>query len=265
MFLSMLPMIFRKNDLQFQKLGQWKRKWADVSISLPQLQTGLRESWELCLNLCSRRWPNLNLVNNSTPLGLWQLKTGLLAGHMKFKSVFLKIFKLSELRIFRSSLFHSITAEGKKEFWKKLCFTLNRGILLVFLVLYVLTEVGIILNRYFGHLYLKILKKQQFPVPSSFFKGFPNHFQGFPNHFFKDFHSRSLYSFSLDVPLIVPVIANAELYWIEFSFGWNEALYAWSYMISPSSRWGLKRTYKLQVKAILAICCGASVRNQLFC
>ena len=75
---------------------------------------------------------------------------------MKFKSVFLKIFKLSVLRIFRSSLIHSITAEGKKEFWKKLCFTLNRGILLVFLVLYVLTEVRIIPNRHFGHLYLKI-------------------------------------------------------------------------------------------------------------
>ena len=137
-------------------------KWADVSISLPQPQIGLSESWKLCLNLCSRRWlkPNLNLVNNLTPLGLWQLKTVLPEGRMKFKSVFLKIFKLSELRIFRSSLFHSITAEGKKEFRKKLCFTLNKRILLVFLVLYVLTEVRIILNRYFGHLYMKILKKQ---------------------------------------------------------------------------------------------------------
>ena len=32
---------------------------------------------------------------------------------------FLEVFKLSDLRMFRSSLFHSITAEGKKEFWKK--------------------------------------------------------------------------------------------------------------------------------------------------
>ena len=134
----------------------------------------LSESWKLCLNLCSQRWlkPNLNLVNNLTPLGLWQLKTVLTEGRKMFKSVFLKIFKLSELRIFRSSLFHSITAEEKKEFRKKLCFTLNRGTLLVFLVLYVHTEVGIILNKYFEHLYLKIFKKQQFPVPSSFFKGF---------------------------------------------------------------------------------------------
>ena len=169
----MLPMIFRKIDFPFEKLGQWRRKWADVSISLPKLHMGLSESWNLCLNLCSRRWlkPNLNLVNNLTPLGLWQLKTVLPEGRMKFKSVFLKIFKLSELRIFRSSLFHSITAEEKKEFWKKLYFMLNRGILLAFLVLHVLTEVRIVLNRYFGDVYLKLLKKQ-FPVPSSFFKGF---------------------------------------------------------------------------------------------
>ena len=182
---------------------------------------GLSESWKLYLNLCSRRWlkPSLNLVNNLTPLGLWQLKTVLPEGRMKFKSVFLKIFKLSELRIFRSSLFHSITAEGKKEFRKKLCFTLNRGILLVFLVLYVLTEVGIILNRYFGHLYLKILKKQH----------------SFLYHLLFSRVSKpgSSYSFSLDVPLIVPVIANAALYWIESSFWRNEALYAWSYMMSP--------------------------------
>ena len=127
--------------------------------------------------------------------------------------------------IFRFSLSHSITAERKKEFWKKLCFTLNRGILLVFLVLYVLTEVGIILNRYFGHLYLKILKKQH---------SFLYHLL-----FSRVSKPSSSYSFSLDVPLIAPVIANAALYWIESSFWWNEALYAWSYMMSPQSRWGL--------------------------
>ena len=97
----MLPMIFRKVDLSLEKLIQWTRKWTDVSISLPQLQIGLSESWKLCLNLRSRRWlkPNLNLVNNLTPLGLWQLKTVLPEGRMKFKSVLLKIFKLSESRI----------------------------------------------------------------------------------------------------------------------------------------------------------------------
>ena len=85
-------------DLSFEKLVQW----ADVSISLPQLQIGLSQSWKLCLNLCSRRWlkPNLNIVNNLTPLELWQWKTVVPEGRMKFKSLFLKTFKLSELQIF---------------------------------------------------------------------------------------------------------------------------------------------------------------------
>ena len=117
MFLLLLPMIFRKVDLSFEKLGQWRRKWADVSVSLRELQIGLSESSKLYFNLCSRRWlkPNLNLVN-LTPLGLWQLKKVLLEGREKFKSVFLKIFNFSEAWIFRSSLFHSITAEGKGNF-----------------------------------------------------------------------------------------------------------------------------------------------------
>ena len=127
--------------------------------------------------------------------------------------------------IFRFSLSHSITAERKKEFWKKLCFTLNRGILLVSLVMYGLIEVGIILDRYFRHLHLKILKKQL---------SFLYHLL-----FSKVSKPSSSYSFSLDIPLTVPVIANSALYWIESSFWWNGALYAWSYMMSPQSRWGL--------------------------
>ena len=87
----------------------------------------------------------------------------------------MKIFKLCELQIFRSNLFHWITAEGKKKFRKKLCFTSNRGMLLAFFVLYVLTEVGIILNRYFRQLYLKTLKKSNTVSCTIFF------FQGFPN------------------------------------------------------------------------------------
>ena len=151
-------------------------------------------------------------------MGLWQLKIVLSEGRMKFKIVFLKIFKLSELRMFRSSLFHSITAEGNKKFRKKLCFTLNREILLVFLVLFILTEAGIILNRYFGHLYLKILKKQH---------SFLYHLL-----FLRVSKPSLSYSFFLDVPLIASVIANAALYWTESSLWWNEALYAWSYMMS---------------------------------
>ena len=107
----------------------------DLSISLLQLQIGLSESWKPCLNLRSRRWfkPSLNLVGNLTPLGLWQLKTLFPEGRISFKRPFLKTFELSQLQIFSSNMFRSMTAEGKKEFGKKLCFILNWGMLLVFI------------------------------------------------------------------------------------------------------------------------------------
>ena len=157
----MLPMIFRKVDLWYEKLRQWRKKWADVLKSLPQLQIGLSESWKLVLPYLHFNLPNLNLVNNTTPLGLWQFKSALPEGCMKFKSVFLKIYKF---RIWVGNIQVQFVPfdyhRRKKEFWKKLCFTLSRGILLVFLALYVLTEVDI------------CIWKQQFLVPSSFLVGF---------------------------------------------------------------------------------------------
>ena len=82
----------------------------EVSISSPQLQIefGLKVSWKLCLNLCSRRWfkPNLNLVSNWIPFE---------RTYKYFKMLPLKLVKLSELRMFKSSLFHSITTEEKKK------------------------------------------------------------------------------------------------------------------------------------------------------
>ena len=121
-------------------------------MSWPQLQIGLNEPRKPCLNLCSQRWlrPSLTLVSNLTlnlTLGLWQLKALFPEGRTDFKSFFLNIFKFSELCIFWSSLF------------QKLCFTLNWGLLLAFLVVYGLTEVGIKLNRY-SVWFLNILKKQ---------------------------------------------------------------------------------------------------------
>ena len=58
--------------------------------------------------------PSLDLVDNLTPLGLCQSKTLLPERRMNFKRVFLNIFKLYELRMFWSNLFHSIIAEGKE-------------------------------------------------------------------------------------------------------------------------------------------------------
>ena len=116
-------------------------------IKMFQLKIG---SWKQCLNLCSLSWlkPTVNLVSNLTPFRLWQLKTLLPEGRIKFKRLFLKIFKLIELRIFRSNLSHLMTVEGKKEF-RKSCYILNWGMLLVFLVLYLLTITRIMFKRYF--------------------------------------------------------------------------------------------------------------------
>ena len=96
-------------------------KWVDVSIFWPQQQIELSESRKPYLNLCSQRWiiPSVSLVSNLIPLELWHLKILFPEGHINFKSFFLKINKFSELLIFWSGLFHSITTEGKNEFCKK--------------------------------------------------------------------------------------------------------------------------------------------------
>lgn len=70
--------------------------WVVVSISYPQAQIGLRQSWKQCLKLCSRRWlrPRCNLVLNLIFLGLWQSKILICLGCINF-IFFLKILKLS--------------------------------------------------------------------------------------------------------------------------------------------------------------------------
>ena len=69
---------------------------------------------------------------------------------VNFKILFLKGEKVSEFLISKSKLFHSMTVDGIKEFLKKLCLPLNRGMLLLFLVLYALLMLGSILKRYSG-------------------------------------------------------------------------------------------------------------------
>ena len=89
--------------------------WTVKKVNAWQMHIGLRVSWKLFLNLCSRRWlrPTLNLVNNWICLGLWQLSTRFWDDHTNFKMLFLKILGLSDFRI----LFRSVTVEGKKEFF----------------------------------------------------------------------------------------------------------------------------------------------------
>ena len=133
----MFYMVLRRVRLSVLHMGQWRRKCAVDSISKPQLQNGFKESWKLCLNLCSRKWlkPSRSLVINLIPLGLWQLKRLLADGLINFRILFLKILKLLEFLMLWSSLFHSIIVDGKKQFFKKVCLVLKKGILYIFLVI----------------------------------------------------------------------------------------------------------------------------------
>ena len=71
-------------------------------------------------------------------------------GLINFKILFLKAEKVLEFLIFKSKLFHSMTVDGKKEFIKKLCLPLKRGIFSLVLLLYVLLTLVSILKRYSG-------------------------------------------------------------------------------------------------------------------
>ena len=66
---------------------------------------------------------------------------------MNLRICFLKALTDSEFRILLSSLFHSITVGGKKEFRKYSCLTLNKGMLLWFLVVCVDKTLGTMSKR----------------------------------------------------------------------------------------------------------------------
>ena len=53
---------------------------------------------------------------------------------INFRILFLKALKLPTFSMLWSRLFHPVTAEGEKEFLKKLCFVLKRGMFSAFLV-----------------------------------------------------------------------------------------------------------------------------------
>ena len=138
---------------------------------------------------------------------------------MKWRIFFLNIDKLSELRMAEYSLLHSEIVEGKKEFLKKLFFTLKMGMLYTFLQVWdeCLTEIR--WKRYWRCSFLKTLsKRQSFIYQSRSLRGCKPY---------------SWYSFPLDAPLIVPVIARQALYWIHSSLSWKELLKVWSCKISP--------------------------------
>ena len=76
---------------------------------------------------------------------------------MKLSIFSLKTEILLEFLRLGSKLFHSIIADGKKEFLKKLCFVLIRGILPTVLVACGVLLTRMRLKRYFGCSFLKAL------------------------------------------------------------------------------------------------------------
>ena len=152
-------MVLRRLRLSLIKKRQWRKKWVVDSISWLQLHKGFIVSWKLCFNLCSLKWlrPSLSLVISLIPLGLWQSKKEFGEGRMKLSIFSLKTEILLEFLRLGSKLFHSIIADGKKEFLKKLCFVLIRGILLSVLVAYDVHLTGMRWKRYFGCSFLKTL------------------------------------------------------------------------------------------------------------
>ena len=149
----------RRVFLSVRKLGQWRRKWHVFSTSQPQVQSGFNVSWKLFLNLCSWRWlsPSRNLVKYLIPFRLWQPNMLFAVGLINFKIFFLKMFRLGAFSVSESSLFHSIMTDGKEVFLKKLCLSLKWGMLFAFLLKHGVVNLGIILKRYYGDWFFKIL------------------------------------------------------------------------------------------------------------
>ena len=133
----MFSMVLRRVRLSIINVCQLQRKCVVNSISKPQPQNGFKESWKLCLNLCSRKWlkPSCSLVINLVPLAFWQLKRLLADGLINFTILFPKLLKLLEFLMLWLILFHSVTVDGKKQFLEKVCLVLKQGILCIFLVI----------------------------------------------------------------------------------------------------------------------------------
>ena len=122
-------------------------------------------SKKLCLNLWSLKWLRLTWrrVRKISPFGWLTLKTLLLQGLTKFKTLISKVEHEGELQISKSNLFHSTNADGKKESRKKLLLILNWGIIKfgLFLVWYEILLQGINSHKYFEDCSLTILQKTE--------------------------------------------------------------------------------------------------------
>ena len=91
---------------------------------------------------------------------------------MKWRIFSLNIDKPWKLRMPEFSLFHSEIVKGKKEFFKKLCFTLKMGMLCTFLGAWDEWIIGIKWKKKLKLLVFKnFIKAIKFSVPTSKSKG----------------------------------------------------------------------------------------------
>ena len=128
--LSSLFLIFWKGvRLGIRKLVRWRKKCNVDLISLPHSHKRFKVSWKQCLNLCSWRWlrPRRNLVKSLFSRELWISKAYLAKDRIKIRNLFLKLLKLDESLMLRSSLFHSDKAKAKKSFWNNHVLLLLEG------------------------------------------------------------------------------------------------------------------------------------------
>ena len=86
--------------------------------------------------------------NKSNTFMIIKIKNTTWGRSNKFQDTVSEINKSFEFQRVGSKLFHSMTAEEKKEFLKKLCLTLKQGMLSTFLVAYACVFSGISLKRY---------------------------------------------------------------------------------------------------------------------
>ena len=113
------------------------KKWEIYSTSKLHANNGLMQFWKLWLNLCSFKWlrPNCNLINKRSQAKLQTLKVAEGCGWIRLSKCCLNILKIN-LRISKSSLFHSGMVHGKKEFLNESVLQWYVGISSKFRVLY---------------------------------------------------------------------------------------------------------------------------------
>ena len=106
MLSSMFLIFWKRVCLGMRRLVQWRKKCIVDSIFLPHSHKGFKVSRKHCRNLCSWRWirPSRNLVKSLISRGLWISKILLEQGSMKFRDFFLKVWRLVEFLMLRSSL-----------------------------------------------------------------------------------------------------------------------------------------------------------------